>query len=222
MKQVTFLHFKCTVLLCVILIFSTGCTRQDWLDLVDIGRAWAQANNILDENGSPTGSTLTRVVSSRIGIGEPISTGNETNDALIDAGLVIKDFNKAEKLSEESFNEHDISKIDEAIKIRPQDYSYRNQRGALLFFDDDPSAQAEFDKADELAQSMGRNAYIRSLQSRRVALNNEFEHFKFLHDERIISEKRYKDLSQRYKTKFREITEDLYQLTNKPEYNIEY
>ncbi len=133
MKQVTFLHFKCTVLLCVILIFSTGCTRQDWLDLVDIGRAWAQANNILDENGSPTGSTLTRVVSSRIGIGEPISTGNETNDALIDAGLVIKDFNKAEKLSEESFNEHDISKIDEAIKIRPQDYSYRNQRGALLF-----------------------------------------------------------------------------------------
>lgn len=213
---------QCTiaVLLIALLLTTSGCTRQDWLDLVDIGRAWAQANNILDANGKPTWSTIGRAT---LGV----STGDPSVDAAIDAGQVVKNFNEAEKLSEAGLQEQDINKVDQAIALRPKDYSYHNQRAAMLFFQDDQGgAQAEFGTADNLAQNMNKAAVVSNLESRakylmlqHVTNENQLEQQGTDIDSTAYI---YSDKEREYRSTLASTYKQLYELTGKAEYKQRY
>ncbi len=211
------LLYKKSILVTLILIMvlvHTGCTKQDWLDLVDFGRSWAQSNGILNKEGKPTWSTLGRAT---LGV----STGNDTVDAAIDAGLVVSNFTKAEKLSEAGVKEHDIDKVDQAIQLRPKDYSYRNQKAAMLFFQsDDANAQAEFSQANALSQSMNSSAYVRNIQSRIDNLKREYAIFESKYDASdTISDAVFADRTEKYKTTLAKSYKELYDLTGDEQYH---
>lgn len=139
-----------------VLLFSmltlTGCTRQDWMDLLDIAKIWARQHGVLDDNDQPNYWTIgTRAAG--------FSTGDEEADAVLDAGMTVKNFQEAEKLSEVGWKSNDIKKIDSAISMRPGEFRYNNQRGAILFFDGKfEEANKEFNNANsKVAENYNNN-----------------------------------------------------------------
>ena len=148
-----------TVLIFSILTIS-GCTRQDWMDLLDIAKMWARENGYLDEKDKPNYT----------GIGAKVLFGDEEAKAVLDAGMTVKNFQEAEKLSEEGWKSNDVKKIDSAISMRPGEFRYNNQRGAILFFDGKyEEANREFETADsKLLENYNNNfsAQIQNCDSR--------------------------------------------------------
>lgn len=148
----------------------SACTSQDWHDLVDFGRMWAQSHDILNEDGSPNLVT--------IGVREfGGTTGDEQTDAAIDAGKVVKNYEEAEKLNEEAINEGDPEKMKAAIDLRPGEFRYYNNRGAMLLDTDERAARKDFADADRLAAKQGRAAQLRNINSRLEALDLERDFF---------------------------------------------
>jgi hypothetical protein len=73
--------------------------------------------------------------------------------AALDAGDVVRTQEEDDELAEKGAREGDISLIDQAIESRDQDWSYRDQRAALLLAQgDEQGAQASFAKAESLVQ----------------------------------------------------------------------
>lgn len=156
------------LLLCISAL--SGCTKQDWKDLFDIGKSWAVEHEVLDDNGSPNyWNIATRSFGG--------STGDPQADAVIDAGITVKNFQKAEDLSKEGFQARDVSKVSKAISMRPGEYRYYNQRGALNFFTSKyKDSEKDFDEADKLALKYGKDAQIRNLTYRSHAIGAEYSY----------------------------------------------
>jgi hypothetical protein len=103
-------------LACVLLAMSVvvvGCEEGDEAFVRDFMVDWAFNN---------PGSTLTGA----LGVGE----GNEVTAAL-DALKTIDNVNKADALMEEGRDQGSIEKMDEAINLRPADWTYRTSRAVL-------------------------------------------------------------------------------------------
>jgi len=214
------LHKKAMILLALILAMTlgSGCTSADWADLIDIGKSWAQANNVLDADGKPTWSTI-----GRVGLG--MTTGDPGVDAVIDAGAVVDNFNKAEKLSEEGRQNHDVTLVDKAINLRPKDYSYRNQKGAMLFFvGDGTAAEEEYDSADDLSATVNSAAYVRNLETRVAYLMREKDYFR---DQELvrankITQEQENATMDRYFKRMAALYKELYETTGNVVYKESY
>lgn len=94
-------------------VVLAGCEAGDEAFVRDFLLDWA-ANN--------PGSTLGGL----IGVGD----GNEVTAAL-GALSTIDNVNKADALMDEGRDKHDPAKMDEAIKLRPKDWTYRTSRAVL-------------------------------------------------------------------------------------------
>lgn len=158
--------------LCLLLILvcgTTGCTQQDWMDLADIGKVWAIQHNVINADGSVNkANALKRVFG--------ISTGDTGADAVLDAGMVVKNFADADNLLNQGIDNHDIKKIDSAIAMRPGDYTYINERGAMNYFDgQQQAAQKDFASADTVAAGYGKAAVKLNINSRINSLKTEYD-----------------------------------------------
>lgn len=146
----------------------SGCTRQDWADLRDIALMWARAHDVVDENNKPTFSAGFRVFTGA-------STGDEQADAVIDAGMVVDNFQKAENLAEDGRENRDPAKLGQAINLRPGEYRYRNRRGAIFITEGkEKEAEADFAAADRVAGKYGKAAQLKNIDSRRDSLAEEW------------------------------------------------
>lgn len=149
-----------------------GCTQDDIDWIVAEGRAWARSNGLIDDAGNPD----------YIGIGlwyfDPAT--DPAARAALDAGRVVKGINDADQLAEQGAANGDLALIDQAIDQRPEDWSYQEQKGALLLAQGDQNgAQAAFDHATDLVRqridsggdcsSLARN----SLTHRQMALQTQ-------------------------------------------------
>ncbi|HYF91972.1 MAG TPA: hypothetical protein VD969_06975 [Symbiobacteriaceae bacterium] len=146
-------------------LLLTGCSDSDMRDLAGIARIWAESHGLVDSDGKPDYFT----VGMRVMGG---STGDEQADAVIDAGMTVKNFNDAEEKREQAIKEKDLKKLDAAISMRPKEFRYHNDRGAILLEQGKVNeAYDEFDKADALAQQYGKASQVRNLDSRIEAIN---------------------------------------------------
>ncbi len=151
-----------------------GCTQEDIDWIVAEGRAWAQANGLIDSAGKPN----------YFGIG--LWYINPATDpaarAALDAGRVVKGIEDADQLAQQGAANGELGPIDQAIGRRPDDWSYQEQKGALLLAQGDSAgAQAAFDQATELVRqriaaggdcrSLARNLYTH----RQMALQNQLQ-----------------------------------------------
>lgn len=121
------------IILTAVLLFTTGCTADDQQILIDIARSWAAEHWTEIAEYGITGST-----------------GNDEVDAVLGAREVVENINTADQLMEEGRKEGDLSKMEEAITLRPGDYTYRTSYAAALLQNGDPAeAEAQFVAADE-------------------------------------------------------------------------
>jgi hypothetical protein len=157
------------VLLLISAVFMTGCDRQDLMDILDIGRGWAQTHGLLDDEGKPEYFNIgMRAMGG--------STGDDAADAVIDGGMVVNNFAKAEALRDEGFKKKDISKVDKAINLRPNEFRYHNDRASLLLdAGKAKEAEQEFANAREIAGRYGTASQIRNVDSRLAVLNANTE-----------------------------------------------
>jgi hypothetical protein len=129
-------------LACIVLAMSVvlaGCEEGDEAFIRDFMADWAFNN---------PGSTLGGLV----GVGE----GNEVTAAL-GALSTIDSVNKADALMEEGRNSGDITKMDEAIKSRPRDWTYRTSRAVLAL---DRGSLDRYDADVKAAQELSPNRVV--------------------------------------------------------------
>ncbi|HEY0827591.1 MAG TPA: hypothetical protein VGE40_05815 [Bacilli bacterium] len=168
-----FLRNGCFILLLSgTLLILPACTKQDFKDLADIAKMWAAAHDLMDDQGKPNYVNI----GARTTFG--ISTGDAEADAAIDAGAVVHNFQEAEKLSNEGKNRGDIKKVDAAIKLRPGEFTYRNQRGSMDFFEGNlTKAEKDFAEAEKLAEKYGKVSRLRNIESRITSLTYQFNKY---------------------------------------------
>jgi tetratricopeptide (TPR) repeat protein len=103
-------------------------------------------------------------------------TGTEKVDpelgAALDAGEVVYTMERADSLAQEGLEENNLDKIDQAIKMRPEDWSYHDSKAALLLSQGDPeAAQASFNQAEELVADRIKNSDDPATTCRTLQLN---------------------------------------------------
>ena len=129
------------VLLAVLAIglLVTGCEGEDRQLLIDLALEWARENAV--DIGAYT-------LWGR--------SGNDEVDAVMDARDVIATINGADQLMEQGRADGDLEKMQEAIELRPGDYTYRTSYAtALLKSGDVAGAQAQFDASAEALGAYG-------------------------------------------------------------------
>ena len=98
-----------------VMLLVSGCEAEARQLIIDLALSWAAENAV-----SIGAYTL---------FGR---SGNAEVDAVMGARDVINNINEADRLMEEGRQENDLPKMEEAIKRRPGDYTYRVSYGAAL------------------------------------------------------------------------------------------
>lgn len=151
-----------------------GCTQEDIDWIVAEGRAWARANDLIDDQGNPNY------------FGFAIWYASPSTDpaarAALDAGMVVKGIEAADQLAGQGATNGNLGQIEQAIDRRPEDWSYQEQKAALLLAQGDAAgAEAAFNLAIDLVseriagggdcRSLARNL----LTHRQLALQTQLQ-----------------------------------------------
>ncbi len=113
-----------SLVILLVALLPTGCNPEGRELAMSFLREWAAEKNI--DPGTPGGMF-------NIGIrAMGGSTGDEGADAVIDAGMVIKNLVDADNLMDAGRESSDISLMDQAINMRPDDWTYRVSKSNLL------------------------------------------------------------------------------------------
>jgi hypothetical protein len=151
--------------------------------LIYWAKLWAIVHDITDEDGSPNAGAIIRFAGGEaFGFG---TTGDKEGDAAIDAARVLKNIRQAEESADQGWEALNGGKnieqgvlphFNQAIDLRPGDWSYRNGRGIAHLEDlENPenarAARNDFDNANAIANKSGKPAeYLRMLKNREQAL----------------------------------------------------
>lgn len=108
----------------------SGCGDTELVDeLVDMGKEWGQEKGLIDENMEIEWLQVTAYGVERAVKG---STGDSTLDAALEAGPTVYTFHKADDLANRGLEEGNVALIDQAITMRPDDWSYYDKKAAVL------------------------------------------------------------------------------------------
>ena len=123
----------------------SACNADDLAFITALAKEWAAGKGLLDSAGNPD----------FINIG--LLMANPSNDpqaaAALEAGLVVKGIEDADRLAKQGAEEGDVKKIDAAIKSRPSDWSYQEQKSALLLAQgSSAAAQSATEKSESLVR----------------------------------------------------------------------
>jgi hypothetical protein len=135
------------LLVCVSALCLAGCgTPEDRAMVQDFVEDWVRSKKMhpINEDG---GLSLEGVwnLGTRLVTG---STGDAETDAILDAYQVIDNMHRADKLMDEGRDARDASKMDQAIAMRPGDWTYRVSRAGLALEQGDVGQyNAQFDAA---------------------------------------------------------------------------
>jgi hypothetical protein len=210
-----------SLLIILLVPFLSACDTGDLQQLIYWAKLWAMVHDITDENGNPNFGAITRfAVGEAFGVG---STGDKEGDAAIDAGRVLNNIRQAEDEADkgwealykgQNIKADVLPHYDQAVRMRPDDWSYRNERGiAQLENLENPenakAAKADFDEATALAKKSGKPAeYLRMLKNREQAMARLVTHQKEIHA--YPTKDVYIEQSRTY--------DELYKLTNDKTY----
>jgi hypothetical protein len=186
-----------TLALIILLVmpFIYSCDSGDTNALINWAKLWAMVHDITDTDGNMNYGAVARFGAGELfGLG---STGNDEGDAAIDIAKGTKDtldkIRSAEQAADEGWKELDsgsniptkvLPHYNEAISLRPDDWSYRNGRGIAYLEDletdnNDKLAQKDFGKANALAKKSGKPVeYLKMLKEREQAMATMVQHKK--------------------------------------------
>ena len=226
MKIIKNWNLKRTVLILAVFIVSLlpfiGSCTSEAEELVYWAKLWALTHDITDGDGNPSYLAIGRFAAVEI-LGIPVSTGDDEGDAAIDSAHTLKDIRDADKEAKTGWNalykgQHINTEVlphyNQAVNLRPDDWSYRNERGIAQLEniqnpDNAKAAKADFDKAAALAKKGGKpQEYLRMLKDREQSMAKIVAH---INDTNAFPTKdTYLEQSRTY--------DELYKLTNEKSY----
>lgn len=107
-----------------------ACEDTSMIDfLAEMAVEWAQEKKILKADNAIDWIQVGSYQLQRAWDG---TTGDSELDAALEAGPIVYNFHQADKLSEQGLAEGDTAKIDQAISMRPDDWSYYDKKAAVL------------------------------------------------------------------------------------------
>ena len=123
----------------------TACTQDDFAFVQSLAKEWAAGKGLLDSTGKPDYFNIALLLA------DPSSDPEAA--AALQAGMVVKGVEDADRLAQQGAAEGDLTKIDAAIRARPSDWSYQEQKAALLLAQGDAAAaQAANEKSESLVR----------------------------------------------------------------------
>ena len=129
MKSRKILPFLLVVSLLLPLL--SACQDTEMLDfLAELAVEWAREKGILNAENNVDWIQVGAYQLQRAVAG---TTGDNELDAALEAGPVVHNFHQADKLSEQGLEEGNVDKIDQAINMRPDDWSYYDKKAAVLY-----------------------------------------------------------------------------------------
>jgi hypothetical protein len=161
----------------------SACEDAEAEYMAQLAVDWAVQKGIMSLNCSGPGGTdceydlnetMLGIYIGGVKLGTAFGRSPELQAAL-DAGDVILNQEQADELVKAGAESGDLDKIDQAIEARPEDWSYRDQRGAVLLSQGNvQAADASFAEAEALVQeriSAGEScqALQRNLLNNRIA-----------------------------------------------------
>jgi hypothetical protein len=139
-----------TVLLLLSAVSLSACSDADWDLLAALAEDWAADNGVWD------GENLNMGNLARLGVEEQIDEIFNGPPSALDAGSVTDDIRKADELARQGSTQRGalgLENIDKAIAMRPNDWSYWEQKGAMLLAEGRPQeAQAAFSQSNALVR----------------------------------------------------------------------
>ncbi|MGH2619459.1 MAG: hypothetical protein ACRDHG_02660 [Anaerolineales bacterium] len=138
----------------------TACNEDDVAFITALAKDWAAGKGLLDSAGNPD--------IFNIGLLMANPSSDPQAAAALEAGLVVKGIEDADRLAQEGAETGDVSKINAAIRSRPGDWSYQEQKAALLLAQDNSEAA---DSATEESESLVRNRISAGGDCRTLARN---------------------------------------------------
>ncbi len=136
-----------------------ACEKSDTDVVVDFIQSWMKDKGILDDKGNPT--IKAGLVATGFG-----TTGDDRVDAAVQAGSMLDGIKKADKLVDEAGDamtkqprdpDAALKKMNAAIDMRPNDWSYLNRRG-MVYMEKGNKKAADADFAAATASCEG-NAF---------------------------------------------------------------
>jgi tetratricopeptide (TPR) repeat protein len=116
--------------------------------LAEMAVEWAQEKQIINDKNEIQWLQVGAYQLQRMAAG---TTGDNELDAALEAGPVVHNFHQAEKLSDQGLAEGNVALIDQAITMRPDDWSYYDKRAAVL------TSQGNIEEAQ---QSFGESEWL--------------------------------------------------------------
>ncbi|NOS67258.1 MAG: hypothetical protein HOO67_02740 [Candidatus Peribacteraceae bacterium] len=148
-----------------------ACEKSDTDVVVDFMQSWMKDKGILDADGKPT--LQAGIVATGFG-----TTGDDRVDAAVQAGTMLQSLHKADKLVDEAGDammgrprdsDLALNKMNAAIDMRPDDWSYLNRRGVVHMENGNKKA-AQADFAAAITTCNGSQACIDRVNKDREAV----------------------------------------------------
>lgn len=161
-------RFRLAVLLLLLLPLVAACDDPGMGELVaEMALEWALENELVsvDEAGA-LGINYGQIVIYEGTRWINGTTGDSQLDAALDVGPIAKSIRDADNLAAAGMATRDVSRLDQAITLRPQDWSYRDQKAAVLAAQgDEAGAKAAIQESEELvAQRITADGDCRALK----------------------------------------------------------
>lgn len=153
-SQHRFLRFMLVAL--ALLPLLSACEDTAMVDfLAEMAVEWAQEKGILTAEKTVDWIQVGSYQLQRAFKG---TTGDSELDAALEAGPVVHNLHQADKLSDEGLAEGNLDKIDQAISMRPDDWSYYDKRAAVLVArGNDVEAERNLEEAEWLVDDRIQN-----------------------------------------------------------------
>jgi hypothetical protein len=164
----------------LLLPLLSACEDTELVDfLAEMAVEWAQEKQILNENEEIDWVQVGSYQLQRMWSG---TTGDNELDAALEAGPVVHNFHQADSLANQGLDEGNVDKIDQAIDLRPDDWSYYDKKAAVLVTQGDQlAAERNFEEAEWLVDDRienGGNCQVLQLnlyRNREQALLSQME-----------------------------------------------
>ena len=139
------------LVLALLLPLLSACEDTEMLDfLAELAVEWAREKGILTAENNVDWIQVGAYQLQRFAAG---TTGDSELDAALEAGPVVHNFHQADKLSQQGLEEGDVDKIDQAIDLRPDDWSYYDKKAAVLYSQGNAiEAERNFEEAEWLVE----------------------------------------------------------------------
>jgi len=154
MKSLKFFPFLLVAFLLLPLL--SACEDTAMIEfLAEMAVEWAREKQILNDQNQVDWIEVGLYQLQRTATG---TTGDNVLDAALEAGPVVYNFHQAEELSDQGLEEGNVDLIDQAINLRPDDWSYYDKKAAVLINQGNTQeAERNFEEAEGLVDDRIQN-----------------------------------------------------------------